>query len=29
MKDLKEMKRYEKDSFKWYQEVIKENGKNL
>ena len=27
--DLKEMKRYEKDSFKWYQEVIKENGKNL
>ena len=27
--DLKEMKRYEKDSFKWYQEIIKENGKDL
>jgi len=23
------MKRYKKDSFKWYQEVIKSNGESL
>lgn len=27
--DLKEMKRYKKDSFYWYQRVIAENGRNL
>ena len=27
--DLKEMKRYPKDSFFWYQKVIAENGKSL
>lgn len=27
--DLKEMKRYKKDSFKWYQKVIEDNGKDL
>ena len=27
--DLKELKRYKKDSFCWYQKVIRENGKNL
>jgi 6-phospho-beta-glucosidase len=27
--DLKELKRYKKDSFYWYQEVIKTNGNNL
>ena len=24
--DLKDMKRYKKDSFYWYQQVIKDNG---
>lgn len=27
--DLKEMKRYKKDSFYWYQQVIKENAKSI
>ena len=27
--DLKELKRYKKDSFRWYQNVIRENGVNL
>lgn len=27
--DLKELKRYKKDSFNWYQQVIKNNGKML
>lgn len=27
--DLKELKRYKKDSFYWYKDVIKTNGKNL
>ncbi|MCR0325855.1 glycoside hydrolase family 1 protein [[Clostridium] innocuum] len=27
--DLKDMKRYKKESFYWYQKVIKTNGKNL
>ena len=27
--DEKELKRYKKDSFYWYQKTIKENGANL
>ena len=27
--DLKELKRYKKDSFYWYKQVIEENGKNI
>ena len=27
--DEKELKRYKKDSFYWYKEVIKSNGNNL
>lgn len=27
--ELKELKRYRKDSFYWYQNVIRENGKSL
>lgn len=27
--DLKELKRYKKDSFNWYQNIIKENGKDI
>ena len=28
-KDLKDMKRYKKKSFYWYQKVIKSNGESL
>ena len=27
--DLKELKRYKKDSFYWYKQIIEENGKNI
>ena len=27
--DLKEMKRYKKDSFDWYQKIIKENAESI